>query len=735
MNKKLTLPFFLLLMIFGFSVFFVLPVFASTTNGTIDATSKYVWGSKIGWINFGATNGNVAITDSAITGYAWSEQYGWINLAPTNSGVINDNEGNLSGYAWGEKTGWIDFDGVTINSAGIFTGTATGTVVGTINFDCANCGVETDWRPASSRTSGNTSGGGVALPSSAYLAPASYSVLINDGTSQTNSTTVTLKFNGDKNTTHVWFSEKADLTPAERINYNDPYTLHQFNFSAGQGTKKVYAKFCNDWGLCSSIVSSSVYYYLVSSVTTGESTSQQSNQISTSTEQKITTEPTTGTKTITKAVADAFKKLITKLDLITPDFLKPWKEPTESQPPEDIRKYVAVATPLAMSSQWQLISQETVRLYVFAPLPQDFKALAMKFPQVNELFKNTGVTRFNDIQKITNKKISVPNLSQIIGASQAEFKAGDLQTYKVTPVSLLASDYKKKIPTETVFVSGANQLVDFNTVLTLGLKGEAAQKLATISGKKMYLSVKPEYKVNSVKGYIIFKSKEYAVAKQKNWFASLFFIDQALAYTEETTLGDRKIEKKLVLQEFEYTDTDNDGIYTAEVYSPIPRGEYEIMTVIEYNDPEKGTKVLEMIAVVDPEGYVYEKTNNKETRVPSALVSLYWLNTESKKYELWPASKYQQQNGQITDTRGTYSFLVPPGSYYLQVEATGYKTYISEQFKVNEGEGVHMNIELKSKSWWFKIIDWKTWVIILLIVNLLYMFEREHKRKKQLKVQ
>src|SRR3989344_3247819 len=127
--------------------------FASTTDGTIDATNKYAWGDRMGWVNFGTSGGNVHVTDSALTGHAWSENYGWINLNPTQSGVKNNNEGDLSGYAWGEKLGWVDFSSVSISAAGVFSGTAvvSFTSLGSVSFDCTNCSVVTDWRPASTR--------------------------------------------------------------------------------------------------------------------------------------------------------------------------------------------------------------------------------------------------------------------------------------------------------------------------------------------------------------------------------------------------------------------------------------------------------------------------------------------------------------------------------------------------------------------------------------------------------
>lgn len=132
---------------------FCIPIIsrASTSNGTISASAYGAWSNNIGWVNFAPANGGVIITDSALTGSAWSGNYGWINFAPSNGGVMNDGQGHLSGSAWGDNLGWIDFSGVSINSNGKFTGTASGTIIGILTFDCTYCDVETDWRPLSVR--------------------------------------------------------------------------------------------------------------------------------------------------------------------------------------------------------------------------------------------------------------------------------------------------------------------------------------------------------------------------------------------------------------------------------------------------------------------------------------------------------------------------------------------------------------------------------------------------------
>lgn len=163
--------------------------FASQTDGTIDANSKYAWGENIGWINFAATGGNIHVTDSAVTGFAWTQNYGWINFNPTNGGVTNTPSGALGGYAWSSTLGWIPFTGVIINTSGKITGMAgtAGSTAGRINFDCTSCNITTDWRPASVRTSSSTSTT-TTTATSATLTPTTTTIAQAPGTGGTPTT-------------------------------------------------------------------------------------------------------------------------------------------------------------------------------------------------------------------------------------------------------------------------------------------------------------------------------------------------------------------------------------------------------------------------------------------------------------------------------------------------------------------------------------------------------------------
>ncbi len=122
-------------------------VASSTQAASISSTHNFAWGNVGGWINLAPSNGGVSVTDTALSGYAWSANDGWINLSPSTGGVKNDGAGTLSGFAWDSSVGWVAFSGVTIDASGRFHGQASGANGYVINFDCAQCDVETAWRP------------------------------------------------------------------------------------------------------------------------------------------------------------------------------------------------------------------------------------------------------------------------------------------------------------------------------------------------------------------------------------------------------------------------------------------------------------------------------------------------------------------------------------------------------------------------------------------------------------
>jgi hypothetical protein len=182
---------------------------------------------------------------------------------------------------------------------------------------------------------------------------------------------------------------------------------------------------------------------------------------------------------------------------------------------------------------------------------------------------------------------------------------------------------------------------------------------------------------------------------------------------------------------FEYTDPDKDGIYTATIQAPVVDGEYSVYTIVQYADPTITQKEIKLVALIDPEGYIYESRNGRETRIPGAVATITYLNPDTKQYERWPAEQFNQENPQVTDVRGTYAFLVPPGFYAITVEAPGYETYTSAPFQVElGGSGVHMNIEMKAPYSFLADLDWKTMLLVFVVLFLLYNFYRDERRER-----
>lgn len=661
---------------------------ASIYSGVIDNAYKYAWGDDCGWINFRTDNGNIIIGDDTLTGYAWSQVYGWINLAPDGSGVKNNREGTLSGYAWGSNTGWINFSGVIINSEGQFTGTAFGDVTGTINFNCSGCTIKTDWRAVSIRTGGESS---VPTPPTPPPGPIEdtekpeviitkikikYSPdeeVIIGGTTKPNAE-ISIKINGifglfSADSEGKWLITLGKKSLGE---YEIEFTAKDLHGNIGN-TKK--AKFSVEEGVVAEELG------------------------------------------IIEKITEEIKKLI-------PPILKP----KEKIPTPII--IVPTAPPLALGGKWRIFPIKPINLFVLSPLPAQINMFAQKFPGLASTFENVGITKITDVEKIRLAKLKLPGLAKALGLKPIEIRPGKFAPPQGIPITELTTAIKNSIPSEIVFVRTGGGLIDLNIALSIGSTGKPEQRIEITAGAPLQLVVKVDTPAKKIKGYIVFKSKkpkEVTSTLPLNYLtASLVFDSPDFAKNQEQPV---KTEEKLVLLEFEYEDT-GDGVFIAAIPAPVVDGEYEIITVVDYEEEIIALKEIRLLTVIDPEGYIYEKDGDKETRISGAIAQLYWLNPETLQYELWPARDYQQENPQSTDVRGSYSFLVPEGDYYLKVDAPGYLSYDGKPFEVKEGSGVHINVELRTKYWWLKIADWKTVLLVIVILMLLYNFYRDKTRER-----
>jgi len=374
---------------------------------------------------------------------------------------------------------------------------------------------------------------------------------------------------------------------------------------------------------------------------------------------------------------------------------------------------------LALKAKWQITPREVSR-FALQGLPKDVVLFTNKFPQVGQVLSEVGVNRMSDVKRLQGLRLAMPGFSKLIGLRKTELQNNKVALVKRVPVAELSVAEKEKMPSETIFARALEERIDLKTSLTFNAKGQPLQEIQTIVGKKVDLVIKPDAPTRKITGYIVLSEP----VEEKTVFRSpknLLLAMTRFAMSELIKLEESKLaEKAFVLSEFEYYDEDNDGIYSASIEAPVVAGKYKMITTMDYLNPDLGVKEINMIVVVDPEGYVFAKNGLYETRISKATVTLWWFNPAQDEYQIWPAKEYLQENPQVTDSRGTYSFLVPEGVYYITTVAPGFEDYQSDLFDVTEGDGIHLNIELKPKSGWFFRMNWELVALIVIALAVIW---------------
>lgn len=398
------------------------------------------------------------------------------------------------------------------------------------------------------------------------------------------------------------------------------------------------------------------------------------------------------TQNLTANITDGLTSVVESL---IPDFFKRTPEVVPTIQPSQEGS-------LSFENSWDYLDASLVRNFIFAPLPSELAVFIKKYPDLGKIFTKLGVNTVADMDKLKGAVVSLPSVANL-----------------------------KDLSHEVVVAQGGMGKIGVTSSLILDETGKVEQRIQTTSNTAITLAVKPSGPVNSVNGYLIFKESAPRKIVTELPF-SMQIASAILAFQGTSSPAPNIPDRELLVQAFSYEDTNNDGIYTADIKTPAAPGTYEVITLINYTDKSLGTKELRLVTVVDPEGYVYYlNPNGDEARVPKAVVSIFNADNDT----LWDALSYNQTNPQTTDASGKYSFLVPEGRYYITALRQGYNSYQSDIFEVRSGSGVHFNIELRGSGWFAKL-DWKTTILIFIILILASSFAgyavHEHMLKKKL---
>ena len=111
-------------------------------------------------------------------------------------------------------------------------------------------------------------------------------------------------------------------------------------------------------------------------------------------------------------------------------------------------------------------------------------------------------------------------------------------------------------------------------------------------------------------------------------------------------------------------------------------GAHDLRVVAEDGAGNKTDRFLGGVWV-QPGGEVLDAEMGKP--IEKAEVYLYFFEEVTKSWVLWDAASFGLKNPYLTDKKGQYSFFVPPGRYYLSVQAPGYRMVTSEIVELERG--------------------------------------------------
>ncbi len=425
-----------------------------------------------------------------------------------------------------------------------------------------------------------------------------------------------------------------------------------------------------------------------------------------------------------------------------------------------IEESVTEEAPIALQG-WNIMELKPINELALNPIESNVSFFSDKIPQFKETLAafGTDINNISDVQKFSGVDLYLPGLTKIVlspeeilainkfespdsligteidnninNSNQGLNNLGELTlnqfaSVQGVPLSKLSIDAQQRIPTDIVFVRSEGGLIDYSLAVSIDKTGGVVQKLNTTSGKTMDLVIKPEKPAKSVTGFI--SLKKFAVGKTNANVLGYMTKILTASIIDSIDKDSDKNEKEgaLLMNKFEYLEV-SPGIFKATVNSPQAEGEYEISTIIAFEDINIAPKETKMTAIVNPEGYVYRQMADGRLRIEGVNVELHWLNSQTSNYELWPANEFLQKNPVLTDDTGKYSFLVPEGTYKIIIKDYRYATFESDPFTMKGDIAINQNIELFKKNDWLGWFNWQVMITLLLTLLILYNFWQNEK--------
>jgi hypothetical protein len=102
-------------------------------------------------------------------------------------------------------------------------------------------------------------------------------------------------------------------------------------------------------------------------------------------------------------------------------------------------------------------------------------------------------------------------------------------------------------------------------------------------------------------------------------------------------------------------------------------------------------------------------TDTQGKPIKSARATLYVRHPPATDWQVWDGSSYAQANPKTSGAGGSLAWLVPAGSYYVEVKAKGYERLITREITLSQAGAVAPALQLKPEAW-LKLGPWR-WVL------------------------
>jgi peroxiredoxin len=152
---------------------------------------------------------------------------------------------------------------------------------------------------------------------------------------------------------------------------------------------------------------------------------------------------------------------------------------------------------------------------------------------------------------------------------------------------------------------------------------------------------------------------------------------------EASTANNTKKSSKTFSQNFSMTFSADTGLWSG-ILSFARSGTYTLTANASDGAGNKTSRALNTVHVSSP-GHSWDKKTHKAI---SSTVTVFYLEPETHAWVVWDGQAFGQINPQKTDQRmgktGSFSMLLPAGTYYMKAQAPGYHTLVGSIFTINQ---------------------------------------------------